>query len=141
MTLQQLKETYIEYSSSQNVADRHRAAGYSDIIAEYTKMSSRKEYYEEVEISLVAERVLEINSWLYKSNKNPIYSWKIKAARDCIIRYISDAELSQLIGFKYKGQITEEAIFKFIDGTPYKGKVKYSSIHSICNVMNLSVGE
>jgi hypothetical protein len=140
MTLQQVKQQYIKYSNSISLKDRMRAEGYSLVIEEYLKSPSNNEYYEDVRISLIAESLLDAINWLYNKTKKEIYKWQGKGIRDCIIDYISDRDLSNLIS-KYNGDLTETAIFNFINKTTYKGKVKYASVHSLCEVMKLSLKE
>jgi hypothetical protein len=141
MTLQQVKKLYIEYSQSNNAHDREIAKGYSQVISEFNNLTDSKEYFEDVKISLLAENLLEVNMWLYKTTKNEAYKWQSKAIRSCVVSYISDSDLSNLIGKNYEGALTEDAIFNFLNTTPYKGHVKYASVHSLCEIMKLSVGE
>ena len=139
MKIQQVKDLYVRYSQSPIKEDRMRAKGYAQVISEYNNLTESKEYFEEVKISLIAENLLEATNWLYQTTKNKAYKYQAKAIKDCIIKYISDRDLSILIGKDYKGDLTETAIFNFINNTSYAGYVKYASIHSLCEIMKLSL--
>ena len=140
MTFAQLKQKYLEYSQSTNVSDRMRAKGYAQIIKKFS-YSNTLEYFEEVRVSLVAESYLSTAKMLYNVTHKKEYQWHIKAAMDCIISYANDTELAALIYSQYKGDIEESKIFQFLNETPYKGRVKYNSVHSLCDVINLPVGD
>ena len=141
MTIQQVKNLYIEYSRSPSIEDKMRSKGYAEVIREYNNLTDSKEYFEDVKVSLVAENLLDTTNWLYKNTNNKQYKWQAKAIRECIINYVPDRDLSVLIGNEYKGELTENAIFNYLSNTSFTGKVKYISVHSLCEIMKLSVGE
>lgn len=138
MTFQQLKKLYIDYNHSSKKSDIYRAKGYATVIDAFQKLTDTNEYYDEVKISLVAENLLKGFEWLYKTTGSDEYRWQCKGIKDCIIEYATDIELSNALA-NYKGDLTENAIFNFINTTFCKDRTKYDSVHSLCNVMKLSL--
>ena len=139
MTVADVKQLYLKFSQSTNPKDRFRAKGYAQLLHNYNN-SHQEEYYEEVRVSLVAEDYMSVQKMLLQTTGKDEYKWHIRAAIDCIINYPSDSDLIYTLK-AYKGNISERDVFKFLDTTPYKNKVKYNSVKSLCDVINLPVGE
>ena len=135
MTLSQLQKLYLDCSHSNLLADRQRAKGYSELISRF-KSSTIEELSESVKLSLIAEDYLSELKILSKSIKNPEYRWHMKAAQDCIITYATDNNIREAL-LNYTGPIDERSITLYLNKTQYKNRIKYSTIHSIYNVMKL----
>lgn len=135
MTLSQLQKLYLDCSHSNMLADRQRAKGYSELISRF-KSSNIQELSESVKLSLIAEEYLSELRILSKSIKNPEYRWHMKAAKDCIITYATDNNIREAL-LNYTGPIDERSIALYLNKTQYKDRIKYSTIHSIYNVMKL----
>lgn len=135
MTLSQLQKEYINCSHSNLLADRQRAKGYAELISRF-KSSNMQELSEDVKISLLAEDYLSELQILNNVIQNPEYRWYMRAAQDCIITYATDNNIREAL-LNYKGPIDERSLILFLSKTQYKNRIKYSTIHSICNVMKL----
>ena len=139
MTFLQLKEKYLNYIGSPSIKDKMRAKGYLQIMKMYSQLES-SEYYDEVRVSLAAEEYLKTAKIKYSSSKKEEYKWHIRAAYDCIIKYVSDTALAAELSL-YEGILDVPSVFEFLSKTSYKGRVKYESVKSLCAVMNLPVEE
>lgn len=136
MTLDKLKKLYLDCSRSRVLADRQRAEGYSKLIKQFSE-SKLKEISEDVKLSQIAENFYKESEVLYNTTKQEKYRWYLRAAKDCIINYASETEI-QLALSKYTGNIDEKSIIAYLNTANYKNRIKYSTIHSVCNVMNLN---